>query len=285
MKSRSILGLTLAAVTLLIFSGCQETSNVSLKEVVEVSEDAVLAESLFNELFNDADEESKSGEYSSEVGKTSYKSAMSDSIVLTFNNNGGNWPKSLHIDYGNGVTVNGVEKRGSFTISYSDRYRNPGSVSTITPDNLHINEHRIEGTKTITNNGRDATGQLMYTVEVKDGVITKPGGGRVTWESIRTNVWTEGEPTTVLTHGIPGICDDVYEISGYGEGVSSSGHTYRLDIEDPLVKQICCYYVKSGSIRYSINGNSIATVDYGDGSCDPVASLEYDGEVHVVVIR
>jgi hypothetical protein len=44
-----------------------------------------------------------------------------------------------------------------------------------------------------------------------------------------------------------------------------------------LVKLENCNYIVEGIIEYRLNGNVVATVDYGDGTCDNLATKTVDG--------
>lgn len=270
------------------FSSCRkQTKKPTTSQISSAGTDLTLADNLTNDMFNVVDNESKNGAYKDSVsGKTdfTYKSLTDTCALVTFNNNGGTWPKTLTVDFGEGCTnlSTGVTRKGKVIISFSGMYRDAGSVISATTDNYYVNGNKIEGTKSITNNGRNTGGNLVFEVHDDAFLITKPDGGTVTWESVRQNEWVEGESTTWLTNGVAGICDDMYSITGFAEGTSSEGDDYRMDVVDPLIKEVCCRWVTSGSIAYKLNGYDVATVSYGDGTCDARAEFDYDGRVYVI---
>jgi hypothetical protein len=49
-------------------------------------------------------------------------------------------------------------------------------------------------------------------------------------------------------------------------------------ITKPLVKPDDCNYIVEGTIEYYLDGELVATVDYGDGECDEWATKTVDGE-------
>jgi hypothetical protein len=186
------------------------------------------------------------------------------------------WPKTLTIDFGttNCMGNDGRNRRGIITVTISDRYRNPGSVLTVQLQNYHVNDHKIEGTKTITNNGRNSSNNLSFTVNVTNGKITFPNnGGVTTWSSIRTNEWIAGESTNLFTHGVAGICDDVYLITGNANGINRLGKSYTMQITNPLRKEICCRWLVSGTINITPSGLPTRILDFGTGTCDNNASI------------
>ena len=58
----------------------------------------------------------------------------------------------------------------------------------------------------------------------------------------------------------------------------NSDNNYEKIIISPLVKNDQCKYIVSGTIEYHLNGELVATIDYGDGTCDDIATKTYDGE-------
>ena len=55
---------------------------------------------------------------------------------------------------------------------------------------------------------------------------------------------------------------------------------YKKSILIPLVKIDDCDYIVEGEIEYIKNGTVVATVDYGDGQCDDIATKTVDGVDH-----
>lgn len=185
------------------------------------------------------------------------------------------WPKTVTIDFGstNCTGANGVRRRGKLVVVLSGRYRSPGSVLTVTPANYYVNDYFVEGTKTITNLGRNSSNNLHFSVEVVNAKITSPTGEISTWNSSRTNEWIEGESTI----GLLNFCDDVYLISGTANGVSRKGKPYTVNITSPLRKQICCRWVVSGTLVISPTGLQNRIIDFGAGTCDNSATVTIAG--------
>ena len=55
-------------------------------------------------------------------------------------------------------------------------------------------------------------------------------------------------------------------------------NTYTKNILIPLGKIDGCDYVVKGKIEYIKDGTVVATVDYGDGECDDIATKTVDGK-------
>jgi len=61
---------------------------------------------------------------------------------------------------------------------------------------------------------------------------------------------------------------------------TDSTNTYTKNILIPLEKIDGCDYFVEGKIEYIKNGSVVATVDFGDGQCDIIATKTVDGVDH-----
>ena len=151
------------------------------------------------------------------------------------------------------------------------RYRDVGTVITVTLDNYHVDDYHVTGTKTITNNGTNAFGNLYYTVVVSGASITHPTGSWTsTWESTRTREWTAGEST--LVH-----FDDEYMITGTASGVNRQGNNYNLTITSPLKVEFDCSWITQGELELEPDGKPTRYIDYGSGACDNNVNVMVNG--------
>ncbi len=196
------------------------------------------------------------------------------------------WPKIMTIDFGtsNCLGSDGVNRRGKLVVTLTDRYRNTGSILTIQPQTYYVNDHLIEGTKTITNNGRNSSNNLSFTVKVTGGKVTFPTGESTTWNSTRTIEWIAGESTTWFSNGLAGIFDDVYLITGSANGVSRSGLAYTVNITSALRKELSCRWIVSGSLDIIPSGLLTRSVNYGSGACDATVTVTIAGNTFTVVM-
>ena len=65
-----------------------------------------------------------------------------------------------------------------------------------------------------------------------------------------------------------------------GDYIDIKSSNYEKNILIPLEKIDGCDYVVKGKIEYIKNGTVVATVDYGDGQCDDIATKTVDGVDH-----
>ncbi|MDX2001581.1 MAG: hypothetical protein SFW35_04070 [Chitinophagales bacterium] len=294
MKSRFFIIAFLASA--LFLGSCKDDNDLKDVDYAKLAEDSQISQEMSEDMSNQVNNETKGGQFSNQINKTSgiaqWKSAFNDSINITLNTNGGVFPMTLTIDFGsNGVTgLDGKVRKGQLVAQFTGLYTEAGTVVTVTPNNYYVNGYKIEGTKTITNNGRNSNGKLSFTEQDINGRIIKPnGGGTITWESTRTNTWVSGE----ASGGFLGIFDDEYEITGTANGEISDGTDYTIDISAPLLYKVLCQgstyplysIVVDGELTYSLNGTEVAVLDYGNGTCDASGSITYGGTTYNIVVQ
>lgn len=269
--------MTLASV-ILVFTACQKAK---LDKSTTTSADNASAEMAFADVFKVADEvarvddeENKSANQSGPKALYSFGTCATITVTPAWPDT--TFPKTYEIDFGttNCTGTDHRRRRGKLIGTITDRYRNPGAVLTVIPQDYYVNDTKVEGTKTITNNGRNAANNLNFTVDVADGRITNTDGDVVEWASNRTNEWISGEAT------ILNPWDDVYSITGEGNGVNKNGRAFTVIITNALIKQIGCRWLKSGTMELKPEDLSTRTIDYGNGACDNEASVEINGRTY-----
>lgn len=189
-------------------------------------------------------------------------------------------PRSITIDFGsvNCDCLDGRTRRGKILATYSGRYRDAGTVITISFDKYYVNDHAIAGTKKITNQGPNQAGKLVYKVEVT-GTVTKPdNGGTYSWNSTRFREWKEGAST------ILNILDDVYAITGEASGVNADGSSYTITVTKELIRKMNCRWFESGTLELVPSGLPKITLDYGSTGCDANATVTILGTAIPVLL-
>jgi hypothetical protein len=172
-------------------------------------------------------------------------------------------PRTVLIDFGtdNCSGTDGRIRNGQILVTYTGRYRDEGTIITVTPQNYSVNGYTLTGTKTITNLGVDAQGDLHYSIVV-DGHISAPGNAwNSSWESTRVRTWVEGSSTTTPW-------DDAYEITGNASGVNRDNVAYTMSITAPLRAEIGCAWLVSGIMQISPEDNDARVVNFGSGACN-----------------
>ncbi len=185
------------------------------------------------------------------------------------------WPKTVIVDFGNTNCLcnDGYYRRGRIVMTVTTWFRDSGCVVTVTPENYYVNDHKIEGQKVITNNGRNSQQHLVYSVVVTNGKVTDPNGTTYrTWNSSRIHEWISGENT------IFNPWDDEYSITGTANGVTRTGASYTITITEALNVYTGCIWIRSGKLTLNVQGNPPVYVNYGDTpNCDSLAVVTING--------
>ena len=238
--------------------------------------DISIMEGSFNDVQKVSEDALKEEDLEGKANGSGFRGVYGDSVVVTVTPAWPDptFPKTVTLDFGTGVTDYwGRTRKGLITIVATGKYKDSLAEFTITPSNYYVNDYKVEGEKIITNNGRNAAGNINYTIDINDGKVTAPDGDVAYWESLRNREWTIGENTTFLTDGLTGIFDDVYSITGTGEGTNRLGRDFDVTITDPLIVALDCRWIKQGTFEVEPDDLDKRTVDYGSGACDNDATV------------
>ena len=91
-----------------------------------------------------------------------------------------------------------------------------------------------------------------------------------------------GEVVAIIDYG-NGECDNLATktvngiVHEFKLDYKGGGYDYTKIIVEPLVSIDDCDFIVSGIIKYFKGDKWIATVDYGDGECDDIATKYWDG--------
>lgn len=232
-----------------------------------VASDNEQSETFSNDVVNIADNAAKTGSagFRTSADNAIYEGLSQCASVIhdTVSN-----PKMLTIDFGtvNCLCADGRNRRGKIIVTYTGRYFETGAVKTMNFDNFYRNDNKLEGTRTITNNGLDNQGRMNWTINAQNMKITKSNGKVHTWNSVRTRTMIAGYDTQIWT-------DDVYEITGSASGINANGLNYTANITKALHRAMNCRWIDSGTIEITPEGKNTRTVDFGNGTCDDQATV------------
>ncbi len=267
-----------------------------LNRATTTSEDNALAENLFDDVFSVMEEADAENGLSDKRGKNGSGSSFGDSLRDTcifgdtvkklpiicrevLDTTDG-WPRRLTIDFGSGYTgKDSITRKGMIILERTGRYREVGSVHSYTTDNYFVDDHKVEGTRAVTNSGLNSAGNSEFNIDVTGGKITTPDNETITWESHRTREWIEGAST------IFNIFDDVYSISGNASGVNREGRAYTVQTTTPLRIELDCRWIVSGVIEIEPDDLKKRVIDYGSGVCDDEATVTVGRKTRTIKLR
>lgn len=280
MQTKKIItsGTFLLLAAILIFAACKrDKSNnpVDIEEDTYYADDQARMDQDFNDIQTLADQAFETGNVQLKGGASILGSCATVTRDTTSS------PRKITIDFGttNCLCNDGRLRRGTIILTYSGKYRDSGSVHNFGLDGYYINNNQILGGKTVTNMGRNTSGQLHYNVNVNGMIILNTSGDTIKHTATRTRTWIAGESTTVYN-------DDEYRIAGSGSNTRANGKVVTYNITTPLLLTLNCKWIKEGTIAITPAGASSArTLDYGTGACDDQATISNNGRTRSITLR
>jgi hypothetical protein len=188
-------------------------------------------------------------------------------------------PKTMTIDFGptNCLGNDGRLRRGVINVTYTGKYRDPGTVITITTQDYYVNNNKIIGTRVITNQGPNSLNQMVYNVTVNCQIEKANGAGTAIHNATKTRSWIEGFDT-------PQWNDDVYLVEGTVNGTSAAGVSFTATTLSPLRRQIGCKWFTEGKVEINKTGKPSRIIDFGNGNCDNEATVTINGNVYNITL-
>jgi hypothetical protein len=164
-------------------------------------------------------------------------------------------------------------KNGIIVVKMVGRYAQEVFWRQVRLTSLTINDLPVQGTKII-----EKTGTYQFTITLTGGRVDFADGTFYTRNASRVRTWNAGYNTPAV------IIDDEYSITGTATGVNRNGNEYVHEITSPLIVKMNCRWIVQGIIEFVVN-NQTAVLDYGDGTCDRIATLTVNGNVYTINLR
>ena len=285
---KRIFGLTLIVLSVVLFS-CQD-ENV----VTDNLSDEALTEKSAQISLNEAEMESASLEVNYEVdfyanaevyltnwlgmgNKWKWSNGLRYRVnqcpLIQIESEDEGYPKTITLDYGDSTVLrNGKVLSGVIIVEISGPRYSEDYSRLITYQDFGVDSLLINGTASVT----FARGEDVFRTFESEITFTLADGTTIDRTSQRNWTWIEGLDTELDQ------TDDMIQIAGYTEAVTSDGDTYRKEIVDPLIRIRDCRYIVQGVVEITLNGELVSSFDYGDGECDATAVLTQNGETYEV---
>jgi hypothetical protein len=273
-KMTFITGLAVFAVFAIWMTSCKK-DNIKLEDS-NLSQDDAYAESTYENVTDVSDE---AYAVKSDPGSNGENQRIYISDCATVSLDTLAFPRVMTIDFGdeNCLCRDGKYRRGKIIVTFTERYREPGTVITHTFDNYFVNDNSVQGSKVVTNMGENENGNIYFTIEIQ-GIIQKEDGSTFSWNSSRVREWIEGSDTK-------NRWDDVYLITGTADGTRPNGTTWEREIIIPLRVELACHFIVSGSIEMRPENRPVRLLDFGNGDCDNEATVTVNGEVYTIYLH
>lgn len=262
------------------FNSCKKNKDAvdEMETTFELSGDQAIADNLTqdaNDVFNEVTTDNNlQGEGFAPQSGTPQNIIPCATITIT---PAQGFPKTITIDFGTSCTHRGITRSGKIIVVLSDSVRRPGATAVMNFDNYYVNFYKKEGTITWTNTSTPGT--KSWSRKCENGKITAPNGNYWLHSGMQFITQTAG----VLTpHD---FTDDVFSITGGNTVTNSAGRTRDCTILEALQKKFACANIDKGKLKVQ-GPNHYAIIDFGDGSCDNLATISIDGRPpRTIVLR
>jgi hypothetical protein len=274
---KTMKNLIFGLITLLLmigFTACEKEQTENDAEQTNLAEKDVIAENAFDEISDIADEafgQAMGGLKSTDDGIR----RLGPCVTITLDTT--SMPHVLTIDFGedNCLCNDGKWRRGKIIVTFTGRYHQPGTVITHNLEDYHVNDNHIQGTKVMSNLGPNTNGQPEYSTVVNGSITFHQTGFMISWESDHLRTWIEGYET-------PEWWDNVFLITGSGTHSNSNGGGFDRTITEPLRREASCSNIVSGIVETVPVNRPTRILDYGDGTCDNLATLTVGDQTFVI---
>lgn len=273
--------MTIAAVALMM-TACQKSGSDISNEDINLADDDMVAEAMFDDIFSTADNATltfENMEKSIEAAKGEVITLVSDSCPIVTVEFIDETIRVITVDYGEGCTGFYENTRsGKIIVTVDGRRRVPGSSRTVTFDNYYFNGIKVEGTNVTTNEGENDNQNVVFSHSLEGGKLIFPDETVVERSFYREREWVAGYFTF-------NPWDDECMITGGAQGTTYRGVIYQNEIIAPLHwKRICPFFV-SGVIEITREGEETITLDFGDGECDEYATITRGDDQKEIILR
>ena len=239
-----------------MFSQCRK-SDRNNESINPAPEENAVAASIVNDLFRFIH---KSSIQDTIVNNDSIQAA-NDGCLLYKNylTTAGGFPISMVLNFGDGATecdMDGRIRNGKLRMNYDGLYNSYGTVINIEFIGFYVDSFQLSGAISITNRGLNSSDQPLFKVSATDLEITR-NDYTTFWNANRTYTWVEGYNSGVIS-------DDVFEVIGNSNGVTSKGNRYTSEIINELVTDYTCNWFVSGQEELVPENLTTRDISYGE---------------------
>lgn len=221
------------------------------------------------------------------VAKTSMgmKSMLPPCATVTSVLTNETWTRTIDFGTQGCALPNGNVLKGKIIVSFSKNFTTPIKTISYTLVGFYHNGKLIEGSKTITHELK--TSDLLtpihpvttHSIDIK---ITFPDGTVYTRFGTRVREMVEGFATIGIWE------DNVFKVWGYTITTFPNGSKYTFKTEKTqalLIKMSCKMSFPVSGVVEILKDDATATLDYGNGDCDKLATMTINGVTKEIILR
>ncbi|MCD9575935.1 hypothetical protein [Flavobacterium soyae] len=285
MKTKFLLIGTCIALSL--FTSCNSDENTNDGTSKIITNDEIIANSKIDASIEDVTNIAED-QFNSQVNINSKPSGnvkhfLPECAVITTVLTNNTFTKT--VDFGvDGCTLdNGNIVKGKMVISFSNDFSASTQTISYTFEGFYHNGKLLQGSKSIVRTVKSTdllaeahpvlTAAIDLTITFDDGSVYIRKGSLVKEMTAGYDTWFNWE-------------DNVFVVTGSGTTTLTNGDTFSAEITTPLEFIASCRksFPVKGVVEITKN-SALATIDFGDGDCDTLASVTKDGVTEEVDLK
>lgn len=221
------------------------------------------------------------------TGTVSFKNGSEYDIssCATINTDSISMPRVTVINYGltGCIGEDGVTRKGKVTITYDGDLLEAGTTVVTKFSHYYEDDNEVTGFDSLHNEGLNANGHINYTMASDYEVILANNAGTEKDVFIGNYEWLNGESTETED-------DDQFAFtSGTSSITAVNGEMKIFSVTSPVVKNLTpgcsIHFIQGSMLVQQIGGPVDYVVDYGDGTCDDIATATADGQTITVTLN
>lgn len=185
---------------------------------------------------------------------------------------------TITIDFGTGVTKNGVTRKGQIIITYNGKKGVAGSYRTLTYNNYSRNSIAFDNAMTFKHT--NITDSTVFHHELTGGKLTFPDNSTI----LRTANYDVTLDYTNKTLTLSAHSGATHSATG----TNRKGKEYTMDILTPIVYKSECaassFYAAASGSKTITAGLITYTIDYGTGTCDNTITITVGGKTFTISV-
>jgi len=285
MKSKILLFAALLSITFFISCNNESVNEAATSNTITADETVVNAEidATVDDLSIIAEDQFDMQKSSAAKTNAGMKSMLPPCAIVTAVLTNDTWTRTIDFGTEGCALPNGNIVKGKIIISFSKNFTTPIRTITYKLEGFYHNDKLIEGSKTITHELKnsdllaDIHPVTTHSIDVK---VTFPDGKIYTRIGTRVREMVEGFATMTNWE------DNVFNVWGYHITTFPNGSKYTCTIKTPLLIKMSCKmpFPVSGVVEI-VKNEAKATLDYGNGDCDKLATITLNGVSKEIVLR
>ena len=274
-------------IVLSLFTSCNSDENTNDGTGKVITNDEIIANSKIDASIEDVTNIAED-QFNSQVNINSKPSGnikhfLPECAVITTVLTNNTFTKT--VDFGvDGCTLdNGNTVKGKMVVSFSNDFSASTQTISYTFEGFYHNGKLLQGSKSIIRTVKStdllaeahpvSTAAIDLTITFDDGSIYSRKGSLVKEMTAGYNTWFNWE-------------DNVFVVTGSGTTTLPNGDIFSAEITTPLEFKASCKksFAVKGVVEITKNG-ALATIDYGNGDCDTLASVTKDGVTEEIDLK